>query len=284
MQNYKQLIDTGVKGNSSTGDILYDGGEKLNSNMTAIWNVFGDQRLYDETVQGVDKQILHATGYFQKHPRQYYLDTPNGVEPGSLHDVDTSAGKLDIKLPSGKLGEGIVIINSNGSLSVDNPVVLSTYGSDTILGHGKSIVLDIPKSKTTVWCTVQEKGTAIWEYKIESMFGFQHIPIDVSIKLATTPTELVIGNKNSYNALKFLIHAISQDKTKIKTSEMLVNINHLDNSLKNTEYAVLKTNDDELYNLEFFIEHDVLKARVSSTSGNVNFSIKSTDSIKMGTV
>lgn len=62
MQELKTLIDTGIKGNSSTGDILYDGGEKLNINMDSLWNVFGDYRLYDETTHGQGRQTLHAIG------------------------------------------------------------------------------------------------------------------------------------------------------------------------------------------------------------------------------
>ncbi|QQK88288.1 hypothetical protein [Providencia phage PSTRCR_127] len=284
MQELKTLIDTGIKGNSSTGDILYDGGEKLNINMDSLWNVFGDYRLYDETTHGQGRQTLHATGYYQKHTRRYYLDSPNGVEMGSLHDVDTTDGKLDLKLPSSKFGEGIVIINSNGSLSPDTPLVVTTYGSDIILGHGRTLTLDIPKSRITIWCTRKDQGIGVWEYKVESLFGFQHIAINETVKLDTSVTSINIGNKNTYNSLKFLVHAISQDKSQFKSCEILVGIDHLTNKVYKTEYAVLKNSEDELYDLDFVVDSGLLKANVKSNSGNVSFSIKSTDTIKVGAV
>lgn len=284
MQTSKQLIDTGIKGNSSTGDILYDGGEKLNTDLNSIWNVFGDYRLFDETIQGQNKQTLHGTGYYQKHTRRYYLDSPNGVEMGSLHDIDTTEGKLDLKLPSAKAGEGIVIINSNGSLSIDTPLVINTYGSDVIAGHGRTLTIDSPKSKITIWCTRKEAGVGVWEYKIESMFGLQNLAVDKTIKLDTTETEIPMGNKNSYNAVKFMVHAISHDKLKIKSCEILIAIDHLTNEIFKTEYAVLKNTEEELYDLSFVVDGGLLKAKVKSNSGNVSFSIKSTDSIKVGAV
>lgn len=283
MQEYKTLIDTGIKGNSSTGDILYDGGEKLNINMNNIYNTFGDYRLFDETMQGQGKQKLHGTGYYQKHTRTYYLDTPEGVEMGSLHDVDTSTGKLDIKLPAAKLGEGIVIINSNGSLSKDTPVILSTFGSDTIAGHGARLSLEMPKTKTTLWCTRQDQGIGVWEYRIESMFGNHQLAVDSDLMLDTTKKTIEIGNVDHYNTIKLLLHGVSQNQKSFKSSEMLISILHSSGEVYKTEYAVLKNNGD-LFSIDFVIESGILKAKVKSLSGNVAFSIKSIGSIKVGAV
>ena len=44
IQTPKQLIDVGEIGNASTGDILFDGGVKINNDINAIYNAFGDQR------------------------------------------------------------------------------------------------------------------------------------------------------------------------------------------------------------------------------------------------
>lgn len=286
MQEFKTRIDTGTKGNPSTGDILYEGGEKLNTNTDSIYNVFGDFRLNDSGSHGVGRQKLHATGYYQKHTRVYYMDTPNGVEMGSLHDVDTSDGKLDIKLPAAKLGEGIIVINSNGSLSPDTPVVLNTYNQDVVKGHGGALSIDVPRSKTTLWCTKVDQGVGVWEYRIEPMFGNDYHPIDTTVSIGTTPIDISIGNKNLYNSIKFMIYASNLDQSKFKSSEVTITLDHKNNKVYKTEYAVLKNTDTEMYELDFITDRstNLLRLNVKSEEGQVLFTIKSINTIRATTV
>ena len=61
----KKVIDVGEVGNASTGDILYAGGVKINQNYDAIYNAFGDQRLF-AAGSGEGSQKIHATSYYQK--------------------------------------------------------------------------------------------------------------------------------------------------------------------------------------------------------------------------
>ena len=149
----KKRIDTGTVGNPSTGDILYDGGNKINDNFDSIYDAFADQRL-KEIDHGAGRMVIHATGYYQKHPRQSYAGS--AVEIGSLHDIDTTQGALIAILPKAKVGEGVVFINSNGSFSATTPLNIRTQAGDSISGYSGDAVITQPFSKVTVWCTAVE--------------------------------------------------------------------------------------------------------------------------------
>lgn len=70
-QNKKRLIDVGEIGNASTGDIIFNGGVKINEVFSDLYNVFGDRRLLKGN-DGQNLMILHGTGYYQKLPRSEY--------------------------------------------------------------------------------------------------------------------------------------------------------------------------------------------------------------------
>lgn len=281
LQATKKRIDVGVIGNPSTGDILYDGGVKLNVVIDALYNTFGDYRQYSSASEGADSQILYATGYYQKLSRQYYAG--NTIDIGSMHDADTSGGALTMTLPNAKLGEGCIFINSNGSISPANPLIIRPQAGESILGTSGSLTITAPYARVMVWCTKNEGSEKYWEYGITPMFGNSLMPVEKTILATVTPTNIRIAGKNEYSAIKLLVAARNTAGTVFKNSEYLISVDTVTNSVLNTEYAVLKNTSDELYSIRFFIGvGDNVYAEVTSLSGQVRFSIKAIDTINIG--
>ncbi|UYD59699.1 baseplate protein [Aeromonas phage avDM5] len=281
LQDTKKRVDVGVIGNPSTGDILYDGGVKLNTVIDALYNTFGDYRLYSSASEGADSQILHATGFYQKLSRQYYAGNP--VDIGSMHDADTTSGALTMTLPNAKLGEGCVFINSNGSISPSNPLIIRPQSGETILGTSGNLTITSPYSRIIVWCTKADGNQKYWEYGITPLFGDSMMPVEKTILATATPTNIRIAGKNEYVAIKLLVAAKNNAGTAFKTAETFIAIDTIKNEVINTEYAVLKNTDSELYDIRFFIgAGDNVYAEVKSLSGQLRFSIKAIDTVKIG--
>ncbi|UOX40533.1 baseplate wedge tail fiber protein connector [Aeromonas phage GomatiRiver_11] len=281
LQDTKKLIDVGVIGNPSTGDILYDGGVKLNKVINAIYNTFGDYRLFSSASEGADSQILYATGFYQKLSRQYYAGNP--IDIGSMHDADTSTGALTMTLPNAKFGEGCIIINSNGSISPANPLIIRPQAGETILGTGGNLVITAPYARVIVWCTKDEGSQKYWEYGISPLFGDTTMPVEKTILATTTPTNIRIAGKNEFAAIKLMTSARNTAGTVFKNAEVLLGIDTVANTVLNTEFAVLKNTDSEVVETRYFIgAGDTVYAEVKSLSGQVRFSIKAIDTIKIG--
>ena len=147
LQEPKELIDIGEIGNTATGDILYDGGEKLNKVINALYNTLSDYRL-TALNDGIGKSVLHATGYYQKHPRSYYTQP---IDIGSLHDINVNDGTLTIRLPKALLGEGVVLANINGSITDKLKAIIVPNVSD-IDGVFDNLTLTKPFTKVTLFC------------------------------------------------------------------------------------------------------------------------------------
>lgn len=281
LQETKKLIDVGVIGNPSTGDILYDGGVKLNKVINALYNTFGDYRLFSGASEGADTQILHATGFYQKLSRQYYAGNP--IDIGSMHDADTTTGALTMTLPNARLGEGCIFINSNGSVSPSNPLIIRPQGGETILGTSGNLVITSPYARVIVWCTKQDGSQKYWEYGITPLFGDSMMPVEKTILATTTATNIRIAGKNEYAGIKLMIAARNPAGTLMKTAEVMLAVDATSNKVLNTEYAVLKNSDSELYEVRYFIgAGDNIYAEVKSLSGQLRFSIKAVDTIKIG--
>ncbi|WWS25377.1 hypothetical protein vBKpnAMK6_00436 [Klebsiella phage vB_Kpn_AM_K6] len=92
----KKIIDVGEIGNASTGDILYDGGVKINDNFDAIYNAFADQRLF-AAGGGALNQKIHATSYYQKI-KFGDANSAGTVPMGSCIDADCSEGAVQVAL------------------------------------------------------------------------------------------------------------------------------------------------------------------------------------------
>lgn len=284
IQKAKQIVDTGEIGNASTGDILFDGGVKINENFDSMYNTFGDQRLFAGN-QGEATQKLHATGYYQKatSPAEYAVELPLG----SMHDIDTSTGPITVRLSKGKLGEGFVFINSNGSINQNNQFIIQPNGPFVNLGGDGNLHVTSPYTRVFVWCVSEAGGVSRWDYSIENMFGQKQIPLDKTYSLNTTTREIRISFRDEFNTLKLLLTASSTDDTKSKTSEVMVSTDWKNRKAYSTEYAVIRrghTNeDDEVYNVEFKYDSDgYLIAAANSDTINLRFAIKVIATQKIG--
>ena len=238
VQTPKQLIDTGEIGNASTGDILYDGGLKINDNMNALYNAFSDQRkMIVDNGQGQAGQKIHATGYWQKatNPNEYV--TP--VELGSQHDIDTSLQGVQVYLPKGVRGEAVYFCNSNGSFSSTNPLVIDA--SDSFINVGQTIRITSPSVYVKCWCISDDNGLSVWNYSVESMFGEKQIPTDGTWSIGLTGnTEVPLFHMNEYNAAKYMITASTTLGEKQKSFEINILIDKIKKEVVSTEFAVIR--------------------------------------------
>lgn len=283
-QTGKKLIDVGQVGNPSTGDPLYDGGQKLNEVITNLYNALGDTRLLTAN-EGVGQMLLHATGYYQKLPRTYYAGNP--IELGSMHDMDTSNGPVTVVLPTGKAGEGCYFINSNGSVSVDRPLIFRPQVGDGIKGVSGQLYVTAPYARIVVWCVKKEGAVTTWDYSIESMFGSKTMPVDTT-RLITkaASTAIPLFGLSEFSGAKILVYAENLTGTVNKMSEVLMSVNQATSTkaVYSTEYAVLKNSEDEMYTLEFTVgAGDIVYANVKSkTEDRIKFTVKAIDTIKSG--
>lgn len=192
IQTTKNLIGTGVEGVAGTGDTLSEAGKKMNQYLHDLYNVYGDYRVFanDGEYKGDQLQTLHATGYWQKLPRAYYTGnmTPSGnpVEHGSRHDVSTTrdgSGELTVTVPAGVIvngnrtmahqGESIEIINTDGSVSPVNPLIIRCSGHGDVIkvGHDRvhEMRIEKPDFKITLWVESTSGTGSVWAYKIEHL-------------------------------------------------------------------------------------------------------------------
>lgn len=271
-QETKKLIDVGMIGNQSTGDILYDGGVKLNSVINALYSTFGDQRL-EAVDNGINRQILHAAGYYQKLPRQSYTQP---VELGSMHDIDVSAGSLVVRLPKAKLGEKVVLVNSNGSISNSLNLVITPNVLDVIGTSTGSLTIKTKFTRVELVCTNEEGSKGTWSYKTESMFGDYTKVIEGTYNIKNTKSNIAICHKDDYDLVKLMLMA--KTDTDFRSSEVLFQI--ANNEIKHTEYAVLKTKD--LFNIDFTINQQDIIELIIDPNETFRLSIKSIESMKAG--
>lgn len=274
--NKKQLIDVGEIGNASTGDILFDGGEKLNAVITQLYDTFGDERLAAGANKGALVQTLHATGYFQKN-----TNWGPPVEMGEQRDIDTTNGPVRIVCGSGKVGESVAFINSNGSLNKTNYVDIQVNGSFVNVPTG-NLKVSTPFTKITIWCISTEGGNARWDYSIESMFGNKIVPIDRTYNLSSTKRDIFLANNGEYQSMKLLCTCQSTDNSKVKVSEIMLYIDSRAKKVYSTEYGVVRKGavdtaekQDELYEMTFsFNSDESVIATASSPTQNMQLAIK----------
>lgn len=276
----KNIIDVGEIGNASTGDILFDGGVKINANTKQIYNTFGDKRLVD-----LDNQRLHATGYYQKPTRQEWQAA---IQMGEMRDVDASVDAVFARVEKGKVGEGVVFINSNGSISPEHPLEIQVQDTFVSVPSG-NLRVTTPYCRVTIWCISDEGGVSRWDYSIESMFGQKLIPLDKTYILNNTAREIPITTHGEYNTIKLLMTAATASVVgtkKFKASETLLYIDSIAKTITSTEYAVMRggqvDDDDEIYDIEFKYNGDKIVASASSTTAGIRLAIKVIDTQTFG--
>ena len=271
-QTPKLLVDIGEIGNASTGDILYEGGRKLNVDLDSLYNTFGDQRLYSVN-NGENTQVLHATGYYQKATN--IIEWNSTVALGSMRDVNTAEGVITARIAKGKAGEGVIFINSNGSLSTSMPLEVELQGTDSFLTAATNkMKFTQPYTKITLWCIDDANGVGTWDYKIESMFGNQSVLLDKTYNMSSVVRDIPIAYRADYKTIKLMLTAISTDETKYKASEMLLYIDLKDRKVYSTEYAVIRrgqaNDDDEIYAIDFRIDNQgIIQAAISSPTNAI---------------
>lgn len=283
IQEPKKLIDTGEIGNASTGDILFDGGNKINSDINAIYNAFGDQRKMSvANGTGADGQTIHATGYYQKHTAAEYA-TP--VKVGTMHDIDTSTGGIKVIIDRGQVGDSVEFINSNGSISVNNP--LTIQAQDSIRGISGDLVITNPYSKVVLRCISSDVSASVWNYSLESMFGQKESPIEGTWSIgAAGSVTIPLFHRSEYNMAKLLVTFQSVDGRKIKTAEINILIDTINSEIISTEYAVMRVGntdeDDELANISFSLVSDYASITISSPTVGLRTAVKIIATQKIG--
>lgn len=286
-QEPKQLIDVGEIGNASTGDILYDGGVKLNNNVNAIYNAFGDQRkMSNAEGQGATGQKIHATGYYQK-PVSNAAEFGTSLPMGSQYDIDTAQDGTGVVvvLGAGVPGEGVNFINSNGSISVSRPLTIQVENG-RFKGLPNNLVVTTPYSEIKCVCVDTVAGAAVWDYSIRSMFGQEQVPVDGTWAITTAAIDIPLFHKTEYNTAKLLFTCQSTDGKRAKTAEINILIDPVANQVVSTEYAVIRIGntdeDDVIATISFSIDADVVKANVASSSGGLRVALKTIATQKIG--
>lgn len=283
IQEPKQLIDVGEIGNASTGDILFDGGEKLNSNINAIYNAFGDQRKMPlDDGQGPTGQVIHATGYYQKLANSEFA---TAVQNGAMFDIDNTDLPAVVTLTKGVRGEGVKFINSNGSVSVSKP--LTIVPSDSFVGLSGPLVVTAPYAEVTVWCISDEGGRSIWNYRIRNMFGDYHDPVQGTWQIpGSGSVKAMLFDKSEYIAAKFLVTARSSDGKRMKSSEINIMVDTVNSEIISTEYAVMRigalNEDDDIAVYSFQIEGTGLVSITATGAPGLRVAVKSIATQKIG--
>lgn len=277
-QKGKKRIDIGQIGNASTGDILYDGGEKVNSNFDALYNAFADQRYYTAGY-GVENMKVHATGYYQKVDQAEFR-TP--IALGSMYDVDTSTGAVSPILPKGKRGEGCVFVNLNGTLSVNNPMVIQASSNGSFVGLSDALTVTAPYSRVECWC-ISDSGNPIWNYSITSLFGEKQAAIEGTYTATRDGRSVPICHISQYKTIKLIVTASSNDGVRVRTSEVNLLIDNLNKKIYDTEFAVQSFGADGLITFDFTIDlNNYVNMNIKSPIDGVKVAVKSLTTQRIG--
>lgn len=282
IQETKKVIDVGEIGNASTGDILFDGGNKINNNFDSVYNAFGDQRLAASD-QGADQQLIHATGYWQKVSQ---IDFKTPIALGTQWDVDTSTGGASPIITQGKPGECVQFINSNGSWSVNNPLVIS-LSNGSFIGVQGSLTITSPFTKVTCWCVSNIGGVISWNYAVEAMYGDTALPINGTYSVTSVQAKIRIAHASEFNGIKLLLSGSNANNSKMRQSEVNILIDNPNKKIYYTEFGVIRVGatdeEDEIINISFEIDaNGFVNAVVTTQVVGFKLAIKSIVTQKIG--
>lgn len=260
----KQQVDVGERNNSSTGDVIHDGGIKINSNNDNLYNTFGDQRLF-ATNSGIGTQTLHATGYYQKKRPEDYVRT---VDMGSMHDLDVTTGSLTIRLPKVKQGECVVFINSNGSISNSRMANFVCQEGDVFEGKGKNYRHGYGSSILTFWGSINQTGEGVWKPKLQALHGNYYSILDKELEINHKETVVDVCNYMDYSTVKLLTYFEDSAEQLVRSSEVLLTINRIDKEVYSVEYGISGNNgDNEVVDIKFGIDDELLVCKVMTKTG-----------------
>ena len=158
-----QLIDLGVKGDPTTGDVLYDGAEKVNNSLNSMYEKFTN------TAIPLASRVIHVDGYYNIITAPLF--TPVDLEIGSKYEIDTTLGIVNLTLPlATKVGESISIRNLSNSWHL-YPVNVSSQTGENIISPGTE-TLQISNSLSEIKFVIDAVGS--WKVSITD-------PLDVTI-------------------------------------------------------------------------------------------------------
>lgn len=287
IQTPKKRIDTGETDKPDSGDTIHVGGNKINENMDNLFNAFADYRMYTNPngSLGVGEMIIHATGYYQKMTNQYYAS--NIIDIGSMHDIDTTSGPVRIRLPSTpttrKRGEFIKIVNSSGSVSFNNSIIIETTGTDTI-DEQSSLTITEPFTEVVLWVTNEGIASGKWMFKTTSMFGQDAAPYmkTTSIKGADE-VSIPLFDANSYDAAKLMFLAVDTNLNSKhrEISETLILVK--DGEVMSTEYGRVKDPNFTVYEAKYSIIGGQVVVTVKGVdTTSLKLTIKTVETMKEG--
>lgn len=265
----KDLINTGVAGDATTGDNLFTGGNKINAMFEEIYNAFGKQ--------GANPQIIHGTGYWQTPSRTSYTFP---IAPGSQINADTRNGTLVVKLPNGKAGEMVRIRDIYGSWTA-SPVTIRPDGLEKIDGALGDLVFGINFSELTFVCIDDTPGSVNWTYSLHLLNERELRLIDKTFVLTpATPVTYVIGPTSSFVSAKIIMSGLQQSGG---TSATASEFHLLQDGTTHvyTESAVLSTGSTRVYDVDFSLQSGNVLMTLSTTLAQAKVQVRATDFTKI---
>lgn len=265
----KDLINTGVAGDSTTGDNLFTGGNKANSMFEEIYEAFAKSN--------ANPQIIHATGYFQTPSRSSYTFP---VAAGSQLNVDTRNGALVVKLPNGKIGEMVRLRDVYGSWA-NSPVTVRPDGLEKIDGAIGDLSFSINFADLCFICIDDTPGSVNWTYQLQLLSSRDLRLVDKTFVVTpSTPQTYLIGPTASFASAKLLMTGLQQSGgTAVTSSE--IHLAHDGTTHVYTESSVLSTGSTRVYDVDFSIQSGNVLMTLSTTLTQVKVAVRSTDFTKI---
>lgn len=265
----KDLINTGVAGDATTGDNLFTGGNKINTMFQEIYDAFAQQ--------GANPQIIHATGYWQSPSRTSFTFP---ITPGSQLNVDTRNGALVVKLPNGKIGESVKVRDIYGSWT-NSPVTIRPDGLEKIDGAIGDLVFAIAFSEVTFVCIDDTPGSVNWTYSLRLLSERELRLVDKTFVLTpAVPVTYVIGPTTSFVSTKIIIAGLQQSGgTSVTSSE--IHLAHDGTTHVYTESSVLSTGSTRVYDVDFSIQSGNVLMTLSTTLAQAKVQVRATDFTKI---
>lgn len=261
----KDLIITGVAGDSTTGDNLFTGGNKINAMFSELYNAFAKQ--------GANPQNIHATGYYQTPARAYYTFP---IEAGAQLNVDTRNGALTVKLPNGKIGEMVKLRDIYGNWAT-SPVTVQADGLEKIDGSVAGVTFNVAFVEVIFRCISDTQGNVNWTYSLKSIMDRDLRLVDKTfIVTPGAPVNYTLGTTAAFTSAKLLVTGLQQVGGTAATSSE-IHIVHDGTTHVYTESSVLGTGSSRVYDIDFSIQSGSVVMTLTTTLTQAKVMVRSTD-------
>ncbi|UOL48761.1 baseplate wedge tail fiber connector [Pseudomonas phage Astolliot] len=265
----KDLINTGVAGDSTTGDSLFVGGGKINSMFQEVYDAFAPKN--------ANPQIIQATGYYQTPARTAFTFP---VPTGSQQNIDTRNGSIVVKLPNGKVGDMVRVRDVYGSWE-HSPCTVRADGLEKIDGEFTDVVFSQAFTDLTFVCIDDTPGSVNWTYSAQ-LLSSRNLPLidKTFVFTPTTPVTYVLGSVSSFTAATLMISGLMQlGGLGVTSSE--THIAHDGTNLVYSESAVLSTGTSRVFDIDFSIQSGNVVMSLTTTIGQVKVQVKSTNTTRI---